>query len=840
MNLLWIFTMAWRDSRRGRVRLLLFMSSIVLGIAALVAINSFGVNLRNQVEKEARDLLSADLEVESRQPFDPSLQAFMDSVGVVTTREIGFGSMVLFPASGGTRLVNVRAVEAGFPFYGRLLTDPPEASVQFTHSRKALVDQTLMLQFNAKVGDEIKVGEVIFTIAGSVLKVPGQSGIASSVAPPVFIPLQYMEETNLIQRGSRINYSMYVKYPNGFDKEKVETVIRPRLDAMELNFEDVEGRKQQIGNAYDDMNGFLNLTAFVALLLGCIGVASSVHIYIKEKVASVATLRCIGASGYQAMGIYLVQVFMMGLIGSGIGALLGGAIQYLLPAVFSEILPFRVTTEISWSAVWSGITTGVFAAVLFALAPLMEIRRVPPLKALRASVEVTERDSIRWLVYGGLLLFVFLFSYLQLDTWKRALAFTLALIVAFGLLTLFSKLVIWLVKRFFPRGGSFILRQGLSNLFRPNNQTLVLVVTIGLGTILISSLIMSRQLLMDKIRFSSAGENSPNMVVFDIQDSDIKPISELTQSQGMPVLGTVPIVTMKLHAIEGRTVEDLRKDTTDGVRNWVLDREYRVTYRDSLISSEKISGGEWRGNVRETGDTVFISVSENMLDDMDVRVGSAVTFNVQGAIIKTIVGSVRKVDFQRVQPNFLIVFPAGVLENAPKFHVLMTRFASPEASAEFQRAVVSKFPNVSIIDLKLILQTVDDVLKKVSFIIEFMALFSLFTGIIVLAGSVILTRYQRIRESVILRTLGAVRKEIFGINALEYFLLGSLASLTGMLISVGLNMLLAQYAFNAVLIPDAIPLLICYLSITLITVLIGLSNTRPVVNKTPLEVLREV
>lgn len=830
--------MAWRDSRKNRGRLLLFMSSIVLGIAALVAINSFGENLSDQIDEEAKSLLSADLEVESRKPLSKELLQFFDSLNVQTTHEINFGSMVLFTKSGGTRLVNIRAVGTRFPFYGKLLSDPPQASGTFSSGRMALVDKTLMLQFGAVAGDEIKIGELTFTIAGRVMKVPGQSGIAGSVAPPVFIPIQFMEATNLIQRGSRINYSLYVKYPDNFDVSAVEKIIKPRLEKEELQFEDVAKRKEQVGNAYADMTGFLNLTAFVALLLGCIGVASSVHIYVKEKIKAVAVLRCIGASGRQAMGIFLVQVFIMGLGGSVLGAAFGAMIQYFLPAVFSEFLPFNVAVQVSWSAILIGVLTGVTAAMLFALFPLLTIRNISPLKALRASFENPVRDRWPYLLYALVIIFVIVFSYLQLDTWKRALMFSMAIFFSFGLLTAFSRLIIWLIRKYFPVKGSFILRQGLSNLYRPNNQTLILVVTIGLGTILITTLMMSQQLLLDKLNFSSAAATRPNMVVFDIQDQDLDSIKRMTVQNNMPVLGSVPIVSMKLHAINDKSIPELKKDTVDGVSKWVLDREYRVTYRDSLIDSEELISGKWIGSVKSPDDSIFISLSSNFSDDMKVRLGDAVTFNVQGAIIKTYVGSIRKIDFQRVQPNFLVLFPAGVLENAPKFHVLLTRFAAPEQSAQFQQKLVADFPNVSIIDLNLILQTVDDVLKKVSFIIRFMALFSIVTGILVLIGSVIISKYQRIRESVLLRTMGAGRRQILGINALEYFLLGSLASLTGILISVVLNMALAQYSFDTILAPNPLPLFICYIAITMTTVIIGLLNSREVVNKPPLEILR--
>ncbi|HMT29450.1 MAG TPA: ABC transporter permease [Bacteroidia bacterium] len=839
MKLKWLITMAWRDSRKNRSRLFLFMSSIILGIAALVAINSFGDNLKRQVNEEAKSLLSADLEIESKQPFSDSLKQFLDSLNLQTTEEINFASMVLFPKNGGSRLVNIRAVESEFPFYGKLLTNPPNAAEAYSLGQYALVDKTLLTQFSAAPGDEIKIGTITFKIAGGILKVPGQSGITSSVAPPVFIPLQLVESTNLLQKGSRISYSIYVKYPKGFTNKTFVDVIKPRLEKDDLRFEDVDARKDQVGNAYADLTGFLNLTAFIALLLGCIGVASSVHIYMKEKVQSVAILRCLGAKGTDGVGIFLTQIFFMGIIGSVIGAFLGTMIQYYLPVLFADFLPFELKLELSWSSILMGVAMGIITSILFALFPLLNIRRVSPLKALRASYESSEPDRLPYLVYVLIVIFITGFTYMQLGSLKRALIFSAVLYISFALLAGFAKLITWLTRKYLPVKSSFTWRQGLSNLYRPNNQTLILVITIGLGTSLIMTLLLSQQLLLDKLKFSSAADSRPNMVVFDIQESQKDSINQLAIDQKMPVIASVPIITMRLENIDGRTIDELKDDTTSKVQEWVLDREYRVTYRDTLIDSEELIAGTWTGNVSNTDDTIFVSLDKGLAESMNVTVGDPVTFNVQGAIIKTYVGSIRKIDFQRVQTNFLILFPNGVLEKAPKFYVLLTRFADTKQSAAFQQLLVTGFPNVSIIDLNLILETVDGVIKKVSFIIRFMAFFSIVTGILVLIGSVMISKFQRIQESVLLRTMGASRKQIFNINALEYFLLGSLSALTGILISVGVSMALAKFSFNTILVPDWIPMLIGYVAITSLTVLIGLLNSRDVVNKPPLEILRK-
>jgi putative ABC transport system permease protein len=836
----WLLKMAWRDSRKNRSRLILFVSSIVLGIAALVAINSFSDNLQQDIEGEAKALLGADLVVESRQPISESTIQFFDSLGAKMSSEVSFASMVLFPKNEGTRLVQVRALEGDFPYYGEIETIPENASRDFRTKMKALAENTLMLQFDVEPGDSIKVGELTFALEGRIQKVPGQAGITSTVAPPVYIPMEYLEETGLLQKGSRLNYKLFLKFEDDTDVQALlAETIEPRLRADDLRFDDVEERKEEIGDTYRNLTGFLNLVAFVALLLGCIGVASAVHIYVREKLLSVAILRCLGGKGKYGFGIYLIQITIMGLIGSVLGAALGASIQFLLPEIFSGFLPVEVDLTLSWSAIFQGILIGLIISILFALLPLISIRKISPLRTIRAShQESSERDPLQYLIIGLVVLFVGVFSYFQLRSWQEAVFFTLGVVVAFILLGGIAQLMMWLVKKYFPVSLSYIWRQSLANLYRPNNQTLVLIVTIGLGTALISTLFFVQSLLLAKVEVT-AEQDQANMVLFDIQDDQEEELVSLTRSFDLPVLQRVPIVSMRLAGINGKTVEEIKKDTTSQVRGWVLNREYRVTYRDSLKESETLLAGEWRGEVNSPEDTIWVSLEDGIVDDMQVEVGDKVTFNVQGAIIDTYVGSIREVDWQRVQTNFLVVFPKGVLERAPKFHVLITQVDSARQAADFQQAVVKRFPNVSVIDLQLILQTIDEIIAKVSFVIRFMAFFSIITGILVLIGSVIISKFQRIQESVLLRTIGASRKQILNINALEYFFLGSLATFTGVLIALIASWVLALFSFETPFTPSLLPLVLTYLAITSLTVLIGLSNSRSIVNNPPLEVLRK-
>jgi putative ABC transport system permease protein len=835
----WLLKMAWRDSRRNRSRLFLFISSIVLGIAALVAIFSLGDNVRSDIDSQAKTLVGADLVIESNKRVSSRIKPLLDSLGDERSVERTFASMIYFTKNDGTRLVQVRALEGDYPYYGTIETTPVRAARTFRKNRQALVDKTLMLQYNAQVGDSIQIGDVTFAIAGVITKAPGRTGISTTVAPPVYIPLKYLDSTGLIQKGSRIATSYYYKYRQPAVIESVISDIEPRLDKEGLDYDTVEERKRNTGRAFEDFNQFLTLISFIALLLGCIGVASAIHIYIREKIASIAILRCLGVNSSQAFLIYLIQIVGIGLIGSVLGAALGIAIQQQLPAIFKDFLPVQVTTIISWKAIIQGIISGIVISLLFALLPLVNVRNISPLYTLRLAVEqVRFRDPLKWLVYAAILFFVSGFTWWQIHNWRQAIIFTVSILVAFLLLSLVALLLRWLVRRFFPASWNYLWRQGFANLYRPNNQTLILIVTIGLGAAFIGTLYFIQNILISRVTLSGSG-SQPNMVLFDIQNSQKDSVAALATQYKLPVMQQVPIVTMRVEEINKQTSAQVKADSGSGFRTEAYEWEFRVTYRDTLTSSEKLTAGKLYGPVTSPDDVIYISMEDRYAKRIHVNLGDHIIFNVQGTLIPTVVGSMRQVDWQRVQTNFRVVFPTGVLEDAPQFHVLVTRVPSPEVSARFQQAIVRKYPNVSIIDLNLILSVLDEVLDKIGFVIRFMAGFSIITGLIVLIASVLISKFQRMQESILLRTLGASRKQILFITALEYFFLGALAAATGILLSMAASWALAKYSFNAPFTPQWIPVLVLFAAISLLTVLIGLLNSRSVLNKPPLEVLRK-
>ncbi|MGB5554834.1 MAG: FtsX-like permease family protein [Flavobacteriaceae bacterium] len=830
--------MAWRDGKASFKRLFLFMASIVLGIAALVSIQSFGDNLKQNFNTQSKALMGSDFLITGNQPHSEKVQSIIDSLGGADATEINFPSMVAFPKNGATKLAFVRGIQGGFPFYGSLETRPVAAANEYQNRGGALVDATLMLQYNLQVGDSIKVGLITLPITGSITSGPGSTAITTSVAPPVYIPFRFIEQTGLVQTGSRVEYKSYFVANPEPDYTLLADRLDSVLDAENADLDTHESTGRQLGRRYDNFGKFLNLVAFIALLLGCVGVASSVHIYIKEKLVSVAVLKCLGASKKQSFLIYLIQIAGIGLAGGLIGTVIGMSLQLLFPMLLKDFLPLDVEVSLSIMPLIMGPLLGMVMSVLFALTPLLGTWFVSPLQVLRISEKSSPKArKASVYVFIGILVFLFIFSMFILKNFRFAVGFVVGIVFVFSVLTAIALAVMSTIKKYFPSSWSFTARQSLLNLYRPNNQTLVLLLAIGVGSFLISTLYFTKDILEAKTSLE-ASNKTPNLILMDVQSDQTEAAAQSIMDNDLTVIDNFPIVTMRVQSIKGRPVNDIREDTTSTINRWILNHEFRTTYRDALVDSETLASGVWNP-VFKTGDPIPISLSDNVARDAQVVEGDTLVFNVQGVLMKTVVANTRAVDWGRMQMNFSVVFPKGVLENAPQFHVLSTKAPDEKTSAKLQRELVKKFPTVSIIDIRQLLVMVQDILDKISWVINFMAFFSILTGIIVLIGSVRTSKYQRVKESVLLRTLGAKAKQILRINALEYLFLGLLGSSIGIALSYLASKLLAIFVFKTDFVPSWVPFLVVLPSITLLILAIGLLNSRSVLNSPPLQVLRK-
>ena len=837
-----IWKMAWRDSRSSRKRLLVFSISITLGIAALVSIGSFRNSLARSIDEQTRNLVGADLIVEASRQFKPEEETLLRSFGAPQAREVRFATMAVFPKSNGTRLASVRALGGSFPFYGAMETEPANAAQEFRNGDRAVVDESLMIQFGAAVGDPLRIGEHEFIIAGALKKVPGEASAAGALAPRIYIPLQNLAATNLLQAGSIARYRNYVKFEENVDPAKRIEVIEPQLKRAGLEVDTVEKRKKDFGAALENLYRFLNLVGFIALLLGAVGVASAIQAHLQQKQRTAAILRCLGASARSTVFVYLLQAAAMGLFGATAGAVLGLLMQRVFPAVLKSFIALPIDTSVTWGPVVRGMAIGFFVCVLFALPALLRFRRVAPLLILRADSNDAQRrrDPLLILVYCIIAASITAFAISQSDTWLRGLVFAGVLGVVVAIFAGVAKLLILVVRKFFPHRWSFALRQGLANLHRPNNRTLLLTVALGLGTFLLLNVYLTRDVLLAQFRSIGTG-TQPNIFLFDIQPDQAAEVADTVRSLGMPVIQEAAIVTMKLDQVKGRNVSDILADPKRKIPEWQLQREYRSTYREQLSDTEKVVAGEWIGRVNDykPGDVVPISIDKEIARDFEAKIGDELVFDVQGVPMKTRIASTRDIDWKRFQTNFFVVFPLGVLENAPGFNVIVSRVPTPEDSARLQNGIVAKFPNVSALDLTAVIETVDSILSKVALVIRVMSLFTVGAGLVVLASTIWSGRYQRLKESVLLRTLGASRAQIWQILCAEYFMLGALASGTGIALAVASSWALARFVFKLEYAPSLWPLLITLIAVSALTVFIGLLTSRGIGTTPPLAILRD-
>lgn len=835
----WVWRLAWRDSRSSRRRLAFFSLSISLGVAALVAIGSLGASIRRGIDEQAKSLLGADLVLSSRQPFGREETSLISQLGGERSDEVSFASMLSFPTNGGTRLVNVRALSGNFPYYGQLETEPPDADAAFRRGEGLLVEEGVAHQFNVGVGATVRLGEWETKIVGLLRRVPGDSMAFANLAPRVYLSTNRLADTGLLGRGSIVRYRALLRLDAALQPATLMAGIEEKAKALKLDLDTAERRKQDLGNAAENLNGYLGLVAFIALLLGGVGVASAIHVHVRQRLPQVAVLRCLGAPIAATFAVYLLQALAMGIVGITTGIVIGALVHQAAPVALARAMPFPIHVHFSFRAVLEASIVGIVVTTTFALLPLLEVRRVSPLAAIRAAFSEVHRrvDPARVAIIAGMVLTVIAFAQLQTSNWRYGLGFAGGLGFAFLILAAGARLLVALARRLRFRWLPFAWRQGLASLHRPNNRTSTLLVSLGLGTFLLLSLQLVRSALLASLQ-SNDSSLRPNAILFDIQPDQLADVSSTLKDLKLPVLESAPIVTMRIRHIKGTPVAQLSSNSSSRTPGWVLQREYRSTWRTNLTTSEKLLRGQFVSRVDPGIARIPVSVEAGIARDLSIDVGDALAFDVQGVALECEVGSIREVDWRQVKPNFFVVFPEGALEAAPSMHVLASRVGSPAESARMQRDVVRQFPNVSIVDLTLVLQTVEGVLSKVAIAIRFMALFTVGTGMIVLAGSVITGRWQRMQEAILLRTLGASRSTIRKILVAEYAGLGLLAAIAGSLLSIGAAWALSHFVFR---IPFHLPipeLLATLILVPVLTLTVGLAASRGISNHPPLEILR--
>lgn len=828
----WTWRMAWRDSRTQRLRLLIFSLAIVSGIAALVAIHSLKASVDVGIAAQAKELLGSDLQISSTQPIADADAAKLSSIAARTTRETAFSSMMSFP-NGSTRLVHVRALEGHYPFYGKIETLPADAWQRLPHEAGVVLSPALLEQFQLTTGDQVGLGSLSLKILGSVHNAPPRASPMGAFAPEVYVRRSDILQSGLLGAKSLVTHLLHLEIPGGPPSKELKDSIRRDFPQTTWRLETPEDRRETLGNALDLFQRYLGILALASLALGALGVAGAVQSHINRRVPTIAILRCLGAPQQLAAAVYMAQNLALGLLGTLLGAGIGVALHMVVLVVFRNSLPVGLSPSIEWKTVLLTSLAGFAVCWGFALVPILKIQRVSPAATLRSGT-VLPGGSLRaipvYLLLAGLLL---LLAFINDPDLQRALVLVGGLAAAFGLVIGVARGLMAVTRRILRPGWPYLLRQGVANLHRPGNQTLLFLLSLGLGTFLLLTILLAGNLLRQRLHLSSAGD-SPNLYLIDVQPDQVAGVTELVKGQGLPVLESAPMVTMRVQAIEGVPTAKVQ-----GLPRWIANREFRSTYRAHLTASETLMAGQWHETLPEPGGPVPLSLEEKIAQDMRVKLGDRITLDVQGIAVEARVSSIRKVDWSRFHLNFFMVFPPGVLENAPGFHVVTTRAPDAAASGRLQQALAAAFPNVSAIDLTQILATVRGILSKISLVVSVLGGVTLIAALPILIGTLLNGRDVRLRESVLLRTLGASARQVRTILTIEYATLGFLSALTGVALAVGANAALALWVFKTSPYPDPAFVAAALGLPTLIAILGGLALSRGVSNHPPLEILRQ-
>ena len=882
-----ILRMAWRETRGAWRHFLYFFACIAIGVGALVGVSLFGANMEQAVTKEARGLLGGDLEIRLTRPLSLAGQAVLDSLrerDLVLTHVSELVAMAARATPGtaatqSTQIVEIKAVEPAYPLYGAIRLHQTQSLDVLLHPDEhrcgghscfgAVVQESLLIRMGLSIGDPLKIGQAMFLITGTVRTEPDRMANAFTLGPRVMIAQEGLRAAELIKPGSRVRERYLVKIPPDMPLEPLRSELRDRLTADSARVFSYRTAQSQLTQFLEQLSRYLGLIGLTALFIGGLGVGTSIHAFLRDKMRTIAILKAVGADSAAVISTYVVQAILLGCVGSLAGVLLGIVLQRGLPPLMAALFvsdlleQLGVSSELSWSSILpllKGAALGLLSTLLFTLWPLLKIRDVHPGAIFRRDAEQTmvghETLPSRWWVTwgladrwnvgtaGGIILGLCALSVWQAGSWSIGFLFLGALSLAITVLFLCARLFVqglaWA-----PRPRVLSLRYALGNVVRPGSQATGIMVAIGIGVMVIVTVSLVEQALLHQIQENRPAD-APTFFFIDIQPDQAKEFVSLVDRQtGRARPELMPLVRSRLHAIDGHLVTaeeggEKNDKRTEGKeargKQWYVTREYVLTFLDQLPKDNQLVKGEW-WKPGQVFSTPQVSVEEEAATNLGLAIGSIVEFEIQGTTVSAEVSSIRKVEWGNFSTNFYMILSPGAIEGAPFTYVATVR-VSPEQEVPLQQAVVASFPNISAIHIGDVLDGFARVLDRLSLAIRAVALFCVAAGGLVMAAALAATRYRRLYESVILKALGATRGLIARAFAMEYVLLGAVAGLIGLTLGTVLSWALLRYVFELPWSIHPQVLGIGLLLTMLLTLIVGFGSTYRILGQRPLAVLR--
>ncbi|HRH42765.1 MAG TPA: FtsX-like permease family protein [Pyrinomonadaceae bacterium] len=836
-----IFNLTIREIRSSWRRLLFFFLCIAIGVGSVVALRSLIQNLSLAVGTDARALLTADFEVSTTNTFTPDdisrIESVISKSTLIEARNETITTAAMARPSNATQeglqFIELKGIEPPFPLVGTFnFSNGKPFDFKILENKGAVVAPLLLEKLNLKIGDKIKIGETDFEIRATFDEEPGgQSGFR--LGPRVFIEKKAFEETGLTRSGSRIRRR--ILYRTSDNPTPIVKEMREALKGTILTVQNYRETQENMGEQFVRTENYLSLTGLLILVLGGVGVWNVARVFVEQKRKTVAVLKCLGADSRKVIFVYLLQILSLGFLGSLFGIFLAQATLWLVGWRLGSELPEKMSYNLQNSASLQGMILGVLISLLFSLLPLLQIRQIKPSLLLRDTnnVQMRRLDWTKTLfalfTLGGILGI----AVWQAGSWKVGTAFLVGLGVTSAILYV-AAIILTKLLRQMKKFSSFSISQAVNSLYRPGNQTRIVLLAVGLGAFVVIAVQSLQTNLVREFDFTR-NQTLPNLFMVDIQRSQIDGVKKLTAEVTGEELKAVPTVRTRIALVDGVAIDYQQKEVRQ--QQGQIGREFAVTYRPKLDENESVIAGKWWDEMpsKETE----VSVVDDMARMLKVGIGSIITFDVLGRKINATVTSIRKIDVRNTRTVFMFVFRPGTLDTAPQTFALPIINKIPAVErARFQRRVIDAYPNVQIFDVQDILTTVTKLINNFVLAISFVGSFVMLTGILILIGSVSLTKSQRIYENAILKTLGARRGSLFTILFTEYAILGLLAGLIGAFFATLLSFAVTKYILNFDWEFDYGLAISGVLITALLVTLIGTLASFDVLFKKPLSILR--
>ncbi len=846
-----IIFMVIAESRGVARRFIFFVLCIAIGVGAVMTIKSFSNLLTNAISAESKGLLAADLEIkgswaQSEEDIITQKKVLPEGTDFIFIKELH--GMAIYKDESNDKnssslLVELKAIpftKPNYPLYGEFEAKPDRPLESLIADNGAVVEPSFLLKTGLKVGDPFSLGKSTVILRGTVIAEPDRISRAFSIGPRVFISRKTLDEAQLMQVGSRVKHRTLIRIPDSIELEKAYALLQRGLKDKSITIRHYKDMQSSLTDAIERMGQYLGAVGVIALILGGIGVAMIIRTFMAQKLDTIAIMNCLGASSRTIFKVYLLQALLLGFIGSVLGVALGFALQYQLPDKLVGLLNIQVQPGFYWVPALQSMTLGMVTTLLFCLWPLIRAVKTRPLRLFRRNFEDEEltkgtrleRWSSGFFILAGLSGMVMW----QAESFKRGALFLAALGISALVLGAVSILLLKLIRKM-PAPKSMTRRYGLANLHRPNSQATSIITCLGMGLMLVLTI---RLVQMDMLAMfdSNTKGNPPNYFFIDIQvDQKEKFVIALDSVAPEAEREIMPLIRSKFYSVDGRKAESWQYKNQRN-EEWFINRSFVLTHSEGPPPrGNTVIKGKWW--TKEEASIPQVSLEEDAAKRMGVGIGSELVMDIQGIKVSAPITSIRKVDWRNMRTNFYMIFSPGALEGAPITYVATVNVPD-EKEQQVQNAVVKALPNVTALSTKDIINTVQAVTNKLKTLVDFMSAFSISAGLFILAGSVASTKFRRLKESAVLKILGAKRSRIAGILGVEYVTLGIVAGVMGVGLSMALSWAVMKYLIKADwhAYPQA---MLWTLALTiLLTTLTGILSSLDVLRDKPFKTLRKL